>query len=176
MIVPAKSPFAPPGSAVAALHVSLNTPVVSLEVLPVGPATAAVALHPPPLAGATLAVRSVRTGHIAFFVSERGAADRPDRALEAVLTFAESLGFLFDDDEVADGDAPLREAAARHWCDWLGEEDVELDPTAMAVSGLDPDPMPTPALLLSKFRRTPTADGGPGGPGPDLRLRLTSRF
>jgi hypothetical protein len=163
----------------------MNTPVVTVESLPVGPASAAVALHPAPEAGVTLAVRSVRTGHVAFFTSARDATDRPERVLDAALSYGESMGFLFDDDEVGSG-AGGAEAAARRWRVWLGEGDLDPDPAEHPVA---PTPslrvvpealadVPPPALLLSKFRRVPPETIAPAGPaaGSDLRVRLTSRF
>ena len=51
-----------------ALRLSLNTPVVTIEDLPVGPAAAGIALHAGPEGlRLTLAVRSVRTGQLVFF-------------------------------------------------------------------------------------------------------------
>lgn len=119
MIFPAETPLDPVCHEVRALYVALNSPVVTLESLPVGPASAVVALH---LAdGATLAVRSVRTGQVAFFTSSAELRERPHLAVDAALSFAESLGFLFDDDEVAArGDEGTREAAWLWW-ELLGE-------------------------------------------------------
>jgi len=119
MIFPAETPLDPVCHEVRALYVSLNSPVVTLESLPVGPASAVVALHLKE--GATLAVRSVRTGQVVFFTSSEELRDRPHVAVDAALSFAESLGFLFDDDEVAArGDEGPREAAWLWW-ELLGE-------------------------------------------------------
>ena len=134
MIFPAETPLDPVCHEVRALYVALNSPVVTLESLPVGPASAVIALH---LAdGATLAVRSVRTGQVAFFTSSAELRERPHLAVDAALSFAESLGFLFDDDEVAArGDEGPREAAWLWW-ELLGEtretetlDELEGDPS-----------------------------------------------
>jgi hypothetical protein len=134
MIFPAETPLDPVCHEVRALYVALNSPVVTLESLSVGPASAVIALH---LAdGATLAVRSVRTGQVAFFTSSAELRDRPHLAVDAALSFAESLGFLFDDDEVAArGDEGPREAAWLWW-ELLGEtretetlDELEGDPS-----------------------------------------------
>jgi hypothetical protein len=91
-----------------ALYVSLNSPVVSLDRLPVGPAAAAIAVHS---AGTTLWIRSVRTGTVASFMAEERFG------LEAALSRAEALGFLFDDEANLAGEARERSA----WPAWVTE-------------------------------------------------------
>jgi hypothetical protein len=181
MIFSADAPFETDCSELRALHVSLNSPVVTLEQLPVGPASAAVAFHTGERPGVTLAVRSIRTGHLAFFTcGGEEAADYPEVVLDAALCFAESMGFLFDEDLVqALGDRGPREAA-RRWIDLLGEECAAIEPSEdlplgdptledealleivldeLASEGqLPPESMAPPALLLSKFRRV-SGDG-----------------
>src|SRR6185295_15612272 len=87
---------------------SLNSPVVSVDRLPVGPAAAAIAVH---RAGTTLLIRSVRTGTIAFYCAE------PRFGLEAALSHAERLGFLFDDEANLAGEGAERSG----WPAWLAE-------------------------------------------------------
>jgi hypothetical protein len=113
MIQPARFPRPLLAGDLRALHVALNSPVVAHESLPNGPASAAVALD---AHGAIVCLRSVRTGQTAFFGS--GAELAPQLALDAALSFAESLGFLFDDDEVV-----LRgeEAALELWSELCGD-------------------------------------------------------
>ena len=113
MIQPARFPRPLRDGGLLTLHVSLNSPVVAHESLPNGPAAAAVALD---ARGAMVCLRSVRTGRTAFFVS--GDELTPQLALDAALSFAESLGFLFDDDEVV-----LRgsEAALLLWDEVCGD-------------------------------------------------------
>jgi len=193
MMNPSKGPHGPATDALLALHVALNSPVVALDRLPVGPASAAVALHPGPPPGVTLAVRSVRSGQTLFFTSGDPLADRPDVALDAALSFAEGLGFLFDDDEV-----PVRGAveATQLWIELCGEDapEAEAAPALRAVPAPEPaaepaaEPAP-PVLLLSKFRRLAPAEAGlraeaeraleagaPPRPESDLRMRRMSRF
>jgi hypothetical protein len=83
--------------------------------------------------GAQVCLRSVRGGRTAFFVSDGALAESPRVALDAALSFAEGLGFLFDDDEVG-----LRgvEAAGQLWLDLCGDAAQVADP----------------AHTLSKFR------------------------
>jgi hypothetical protein len=100
------------------LHLSLNTPIVAIDEFPVGPARAGIALCEDPEGAIRLeiAVRSLRTGQMIFYApdeefdGERNAVV----AIDAALSFAEGMGFLFDEDEIAArGDDGRREAAAR---------------------------------------------------------------
>lgn len=130
MILSATGPLEAAPQSLHALYVSLNSPVVTLDRLPVGPATAAIAFHGG--AGTTLLVRSVRTGTVVYFHAE------PRFGFEAALAHAEGLGFLFDDE------ANLQAAGADRsgWPAWLAEvfaAEVELEPFE-------------PAFWLSKFR------------------------
>jgi hypothetical protein len=121
MIFLADAPLETSCSELEALFVSLNSPVVTLDSLPVGPASAAVALHMNPHPGVTLAVRCVRTGRVAFFTSGETVEDAKV-LLDAALSFAESMGFLFDEDEVAARGEQGREQAAQLWRELLGQE------------------------------------------------------
>lgn len=178
MILPARAPLEPYGHPLRALYVSLNHPVVTVESLPPGPAAALVALHE---AGASLCLRSIRSGQTSFFTTTEQLAGDRRVALDAALSFAESMGFLFDDDEVAArGDAGVHEAVAL-WSEHCGEGGEGLAPVTGAEILLE-EPLPAreqvpPALVLSKFRRAgsfePELD--PAHP-PDVRLRLVSRF
>jgi hypothetical protein len=115
MIQPTRSARKLANGGLRALHVSLNSPVVALELLPTGPASAAVAQD---AAGALVCLRSVRARQTRFFASTDDLAATPALALEAALSFAESMGFLFDDDEVR-----LRgpEGAAQLWEEISGD-------------------------------------------------------
>jgi hypothetical protein len=115
MIQPARFPRALRVGGLRALHVSLNSPVVAHESLPRGPASAAIALD---AHGALVCLRSVRTGRRVFFASAEELAPSPQLALDAAVSFAEALGFLFDDDELRlRGD----EAALELWEELCGE-------------------------------------------------------
>jgi hypothetical protein len=108
MIAAATGPFAATAEGLHALYVSLNSPVVSLEGLPVGPAAAAIAVHGP---GTTLLIRSVRTGTVAWFSAEARFG------LESALSRAEALGFLFDDEANLASEGVERSS----WPDWIAE-------------------------------------------------------
>jgi hypothetical protein len=88
----------------------------------VGPARSAILLFAGEYGGVRIAVglRSVETGTVAHFAYAGSSDDfeTPDRAMDAALTFAEALGFLFDDDVVG---ASGRGEALRIWHDLTGE-------------------------------------------------------
>jgi len=130
MITPATGRLAALPIGLHALYVSMNSPVVSVDSLPVGPAAAAIAVHG---AGTTLLIRSVRTGTVASFSAEARFG------LEAALSRAEALGFLFDDEANLAGEGHKRSA----WPVWVTEI-FAAEPAQLAVT--DPSPW------LSKFR------------------------
>jgi hypothetical protein len=170
-----------------ALRLSLNTPVLTIEDLPVGPAAAGIALHAGPEGlRLTLAVRSVRTGQVVFFQPDEDWSEihGSELAVDATLSFAESMGFLFDDDPIEAG-GDVREAA-RRWRELVEtagtEEPAESPGEEIWLEEIAPVP---PALLLSKFRflgavsakrRLAAPLRAEGAPGGDLWLRLLSRF
>jgi len=139
---------APARSAIELLSVrrSLNTPVLAIPQLPVGPASAAIAVHVDSRDGlprVTLAVRCERSRGVVFFSvrEEDLARSESSLAAEAALSLAEGMGFLFE------SDLPLicGKAAALIW-----EEFV--DSVSPSVNAADVPPMP----LLTKFRRPPS--------------------
>lgn len=147
-----------PGARLERLRLSLNTPVVALRCLPVGPAAAGIAVHRTP-GGArlTVAVRAVRSGQVIFFHPDEGWADSEDLAFEAALSFGESMGFLFDEDPFERGEAAR--GVARLWADFLEDaapEEGNAPPEDPGKTGAASEPEaeapPDPAALLSKFR------------------------
>jgi hypothetical protein len=123
MFSPRKKPLLLVADRLLALRLSLNTPVVATADLPAGPARAAIVVHGE--AGRTcftVAVRSLRNGDSVLYELE--GEDPNDAsgiavALDAALSFAESMGFLFDDDLVTERREPVLRAAwrscARSW-------------------------------------------------------------
>jgi hypothetical protein len=113
------------------LRLSLNTPVISIEELPVGPARAAIAIHDevdgrPNL---TVGVRSVETGATVLFSLEGDLREHSSLAvgIDAALSFGESMGFLFDEDELQEGSSgELRSRALALWHELLGPESAAL--------------------------------------------------
>jgi len=105
----------------AGLHglcVSLNTPVLHIDELPVGPARASIALFDAGYASLELAVavRSVEAPQVVVYSFQGRISGKktPAQAMESAARFAEGMGFLFDEDVVsADSDGPAR--AMRLW-------------------------------------------------------------
>jgi hypothetical protein len=110
---------------VRGLRLSLNTPVVATEDLPIGPARAAILIHDEPGRGETVSIgiRSLRAERFAIYGIDPEASGETtfDVALDAALTFAESMGFLFDEDELGAGGAPDRTRCFGLWKDLLGD-------------------------------------------------------
>jgi hypothetical protein len=125
---------------------SLNTPVLAIAQLPVGPATAAIAAHVDSGDGLpryTLAVRCERSRGVIFFTVREEDLARSESCLvaDAALSLAEGMGFLFEEDShLISG-----EAAASIW-----EEFVDAADPSAAVADVRPN------LLLTKFRRSPS--------------------
>jgi hypothetical protein len=180
-----------PGAKLERLRLSLNTPVVALENLAVGPAAAGIAIHSGQEAlRLTVAVRSARSGQAVFFHPDGwGESELSDVAFDAALSFAEGMGFLFDEDLLEKGlDAAQ---ASRAWADLLEDslpEEEAFDPKqAAAGAGVATGAADAAApLLLSKFRFLSSIPAGrllsPPPPPPEKPVRtnfvkrLLSRF
>ncbi len=123
---------------------SLNTPVLAIAQLPVGPACAAIAVHVDAGDGLpryTLAVRCERSRGVVFFTvrEEDFARSESSVAAEAALSLAEGMGFLFDEDShPVSGDAAVS----------IWEEFVDAADSSTAAVGVRSMP------LLTKFRRS----------------------
>jgi hypothetical protein len=130
-----------------ALRRSLNTPVLSIPELPVGPATAFIATQTASATGAarhTLAVRCERTREVALFPIRSTWPGRADSELgaDAALSLAEGMGFLFEENAPAIAGG----AAESIWRELVDA----LDPRAVeAALGVSP--------VLTKFRRANAA-------------------
>jgi hypothetical protein len=136
--LPRRQPIELDPERVRALRPSLNTPVVATADLPVGPACAAILVHVEPGRGLQISVgvRSLATGAVALYGFDGPlGASVVGSALDAALSFAEGMGFLFDDD-VLDDDAASREKAVLRWQELIGDG-TELAPAA--APGVEPD-------------------------------------
>jgi len=183
------------------LRISLNTPVVSGNDLPVGPARAAIVLHDDAdgRPGVTVGVRSLKTGQVALYSYEGDLFEDSSIAVgtDAALSFGEGMGFLFDDDEVR-ADAPqTREVALGLWAELMGagrapalpaaeppvplDEEPILDLSEEWVAEPQPSPEPARKAPLSKFRRgqdasePPEAEERPARGAALGRLKLIKR-
>ncbi len=111
---------------------SLNQPVLAIDELPLGPARAVIAIVQGPAHGRRLvvAIRSTRTDQAIFFSSAPISRESDDSAglLDTAVCFAESMGFLFDDDLEPAADA------ARLWADWVAKA-ASPSRTSPAASG-----------------------------------------
>jgi len=148
-------------TALRSLHFSLNTPVVAIENLAVGPARAAIAVQNvgEGRTSLMLVVRSQRTGQLACFSQDEALESDASTQVEldGALSFAESMGFLFDDDAIPELGADGSQAAAGAWNDLLGlapgdpvavtpdadEEALETDGDNRLDDELEVDPEPT---------------------------------
>lgn len=89
-----------------AMRLSLNTPVLATAELPSGPARAAIFAYAEGNARRFgVAVRALRGGNAVVYELQAEApadADGFSVALDATLSFGESMGFLFDDEMIVD--------------------------------------------------------------------------
>ncbi|MEE8581378.1 MAG: hypothetical protein V3T33_07295 [Myxococcota bacterium] len=173
----------PGASDLHGLCVSLNSPVLNIDELPVGLARAAILLYSEDKSGLRLAMalQSVETRKVVVF-RHRGAVkqERARAALEVALTFGESMGFLFDEDLVKSGRPETRVHALEHWRAFLEGGEIPGPPRAGAESFLDTldigdDEAPLLDVLdapstppLTKFRE-PARQAVPVEPSPATR-------
>ncbi len=151
-----QSPPDPAVGELSALCLSLNTPVVTIDALPVAPARAGIALQiDADRPRVILAIRSLRSGDSVFYRADEELYEDGglELALAAAHTLAESMGFLFDEDSPTAHDDV--EETARLWSELLeltvsGTPGVPpaLDPPAAAAR----QAAPQPATVLTKFR------------------------
>lgn len=136
--LPRRRPLELTAQRVRALRPSLNTPVVAAADLPVGPACAAILVHVEPGHGLQISVgvRSLACGSVAIYGFDGPiSASVVGVALDAALSFAESMGFLFDDDVVGE-DVASREKAVLRWQEMIGDG-TPTAPTEMAPAAAE---------------------------------------
>ncbi len=144
MFSPRTRPLALDAERLLGLRLSLNTPVVATPELPSGPARAALVSHAEAgLRCITVAVRSLRNGATVLYELEGMDLDATldfSVAMDAALSFAETMGFLFDDDEVARGGDAAQ--ALRRWREIMGPAAarVQLEDTGAQVAEEAPAP------------------------------------
>ncbi len=122
MFMPSQAPPELTPARLRGLRFSLNSPVVTTEVIPAGPARGALLVHRDARGrlGVALCVRSLRTGAVVLYRGDEGLEGDGELSvgIDAALSFGESLGFLFDDDELEKGLA--RPDALARWREFLG--------------------------------------------------------
>lgn len=155
---------------------SLNAPVVNVDVLPVGPVRAAIVLHATQTGDGsrvpqlTVGLRSLETGNVAVYQysGEVRKLQSASQALDVALSFAEAMGFLFDDDLVGGAGGPGRSRALSLWQKLVGQQAAgwdsksgfagvvdagDLDPQQaelLLADPADPEPAPEPRNLLER--------------------------
>ncbi|HEU4431692.1 MAG TPA: hypothetical protein VFT98_23240 [Myxococcota bacterium] len=173
------------GARVRSLRASLNAPVLSTADLPVGTARSLIIVHREARGGwdATVAVRSERGGEIAYwsFDGELATETDLDVASDAALTFAESLGFVFDDTVIRAGDE-----AEKQWRAWLkgnapalsaGNEIPELELTDLAnEEAASPAPRIQPSIAQAPASSVPKAAGPEPLARPAPPVKSLSKF
>jgi hypothetical protein len=168
-----------------ALRLSLNTPVVAIEDLPPGPARSAITLHAEPRDGlaVTVSVRSLGCGSVVHYGFE-GTIGAVGEVMDAALSFAEGMGFLFDD-ELVGNDTASQEKALVRFSEAIGsgegaspespEEDAEpaLELFELAGGDLTDPPVATlPAVLEGEGREAfAFVEPEPGASPGELRFR-----
>jgi hypothetical protein len=154
MFFPRSSAAHPDPRRFGALRVSMNSPVVSVEEIPAGPARAAIVLWFEEDGDPSLVVRlrSQGTGSVVDYDWDEtlGAAGEMESALDAALNFAESMGFLFDEDVLSGDDSIGRGKVIEAWQAFAGADDdlaLELSNPLLEEAESPPEPS-APALEL----------------------------
>ncbi|MBS1107673.1 MAG: hypothetical protein H6Q91_3175 [Deltaproteobacteria bacterium] len=165
-----------------ALRMSLNAPVLATAELPAGPARAAIVVH---AQGASrcfsIVIRSLRNGASVIYELEGDELDEDSGwavALDASLSFGESMGFLFDDEMLVDRRPETLRRALVRLHEILAPPDVSDDDShaTSALEGAAEEPVEilledeldhaavavpaAPLVLLSKFRGAPPVQEG----------------
>jgi hypothetical protein len=122
MFFPRKNPATPDPRRFSTLRVSLNAPVVATDALPSAPARAAIVMwwEPDQRCALEVRVRATKTGRTVVygFDGPLEDAEEVDRTLDAALNFAESMGFLFDEDVLSGEDTVGREKLVQVWTEF----------------------------------------------------------
>jgi hypothetical protein len=140
-------PLALSEASLLAFRPALNTPVLNVEFMPVGPARAAIVVFAEEYGGIGLGlgIRSIEGGQIAVYRNREPLDEGAVLAevFEPALAAAERLGFLFDEDMI-DGmpSDQGRSQAMALWGQLMG--DVEVAVVSTAVQPLE---TPTPEAI-----------------------------
>jgi hypothetical protein len=140
---------------------SLNRPVVDAPEMPVGPARAAIALFQRAGGARALAVaiRSEDSGAVTLFEFQGELSAAAHQALDTGLTFAEGMGFLFDDDMLAEAGGGRRRAL-ECWCELVGEDLPPVAEQREPEPPLRPTPLEDGAMMLDDLVESIEGDLG----------------
>jgi hypothetical protein len=147
------------------LRISLNAPVIGLAGIPTGPARASILVHEEASGRpqVTIGIRSLRSGDVVVFSFEGEFGDELPLAVgvDAALSFAESMGFLFDDDEVEGRGEGARERARGLWVELMGTPGPVADgpPAELFDHGDLSDLRPDDSFQLGARRQLPPLPG-----------------
>ncbi len=155
---------------VVAVRYSMNEPIVATPELPAGPARAAILVYLEDNARRVVVViRSLsRARWVLYEMRGEEFHEATGMAFDAGLTLAESMGFVFDDERLAQTTGAEREAGIeplRKLLDLTArlrpaipfEEELQIEADPLADTDLDLD------LDLTKFRDARVAKGAAGG-------------
>jgi hypothetical protein len=146
------------GPRVCGLWISLNTPVVSTEELAVGPARAGLLVHlePDGRPNVTIGIRSLRSGDVVLYSFQGDLREHSSLAvgIDAGLSFAESMGFLFDEDELGDGSPDAMTRCLGLWNEVMGS--AAEDPGARDGISIGGDPASSGLEVLGVEHLTQT--------------------
>jgi hypothetical protein len=148
---------------------SLNAPVAQVEELPNGPVRAAIVIYAKGYGelGLAIGMRALESGDTALYETREPIENEsaiPD-AVERALSFAEGLGFLFDDDMIDRATGTGRPDALEHWNRMMGDEEVY----APGAPAEPPPPSSNPGLPSADQALLPPAeDLHAGAEGLDL--------
>jgi hypothetical protein len=147
--------------------------VLTTADLPVGPARALVVVHQDARGrmDATVGARSVVSGEIAYWSFDGELLSSVDLsvAADAALTFAESLGFLFDEGSLSGAAA---DKAFRTWLEGEPGDTLQMERRGRAAAGSAQSPArsPEPAELELEelvLEEEPAAQPEPAPPAPE---------
>jgi hypothetical protein len=122
-------PLALSEASLLGLRPAMNTPVLSVDFLPVGPARAAIVVFAEEYGGIGLAlgIRSNAGGQVAVFRNQEPIDEKAplSDAVEPALAAAERMGFLFDDDMLSGIPGAQRRAEATAlWGELMGDAET----------------------------------------------------
>jgi hypothetical protein len=157
------------------LWLSLNAPVVSVPEIPLRPARAAIAVHEEAdgRPNVTVGICSLEGSARVLFTYGGDLRETSSAAVavDAALAFAEGMGFLFDDDELAEPGPAARAQALRQWKELMGESEWTVAPAsalhageapaAVGSSAGDPREAETSELELMELELTEPLDVAP---------------